>query len=104
MIDLLPEFLLTEPRRLIALGRFLLRSGAFILLVGSIGHAATTASAAAMSIGKQAAVSPTLAQLYPALPTWWVPESILGCLPAIILLIIGLSMASLGKRLKNAYF
>ncbi|GAB2812303.1 hypothetical protein GCM10027276_11490 [Comamonas piscis] len=104
MIHLFPKFLIADLRRLIALGRFLLRSGAFILLVGAIGNAATTASAVAMSIGKQAVGSRTLAELYPSLPTWWVPESILGCLPAMTLMIIGFSITSLSKRLKNAYF
>lgn len=85
MIHLLPRYRISDPRSL-------------------NGNAAATASAAPIGIGKQAAVSRTLAELYPWLSTSWVPESILGCRPTIILIVIGFSIASLGKPLKKAYF
>lgn len=103
MLDLLPEFLLTEPRRLMSLGRALLRAGWFILFAGAIGHAAIRATAAVHSIAKQAGVPNALADIYPSLPTWWVPESLIGCLPALLLVGAGLWLVSLGRQLQRLY-
>jgi hypothetical protein len=103
MLDLLPEFFLTEPKRLLSLGRAMARTGWFILLVGAIGHAATSATAAVHSIAKQTGLATTLADIYPSLPTWWVPESIVGCLPALMLLALGFWLGSLGKQLQRLY-
>lgn len=104
MYEHLLEYFIGEPRRLIGLGRGLVRSGGFILLVGAIGSVGTTAIDVVQGFGKHAAMEPTLATLYPSLPTWWIPESIIGCLPAILIMTAGITVAELGKKLKRAYF
>ncbi|VTU31712.1 hypothetical protein SRS16CHR_04934 [Variovorax sp. SRS16] len=101
MLDFLPAFCLEQPRRLLTLGRALACAGWLILFAGAIGHAATSATAAIHSIAKQAGVASTLADIYPSQPTWWVPESIVGCLPAVMLLALGLWLVSLGKQLQR---
>lgn len=104
MYEYLPEFLLSEPDRMVAIGRGMIRGGGFWLVVGAIGHFATTAMSVVQSMGHQAAVEHALAELYPSLPTWWVPESIVGCLPAALLIGAGVTLVSMGKQLKRAYF
>jgi hypothetical protein len=104
MFDRIYGYFLSEPRRLIGLGKNLVLTGAFILVIGAIGNVATGVGSITQGMGKQAVATRGLAELYPSIPTWWVPESIIGCLPAIVLMVIGLSIASFGKRLKNAYF
>ena len=104
MYEYLPEYLLSEPDRIVALGRGLARGGSIWLSVGAIGYAATNAMSAVESIGQQAAVLRTLAEIYPSLPTWWVPESVIGCVPALIAICAGVVLASMGKQLKRAYF
>lgn len=104
MVERIYEYFLTEPRRLMSLGKNMVRAGGFILVIGAIGHSATAALSAVQSLGRQVAVPRDLAQLYPAFPTWWIPESLIGCLPAILLMILGFSLVSFGERLKRAYF
>ncbi|QRF62826.1 hypothetical protein [Variovorax paradoxus] len=104
MFDRIYQYFLREPRRLIGLGKNLVLTSAFILLIGAIGNVATGVGSITQGMGKQVVATRALAELYPSIPTWWVPESIVGCLPAIVLMVFGLSIASLGKRLKNAHF
>ncbi|MFM9926740.1 hypothetical protein VLK31_27405 [Variovorax sp. H27-G14] len=104
MFERIYEYFLTEPRRLIDLGNNLVRTGAFLLVLGAIGNVMTGVSAVALSFGKQTVNPQTLADLYPSIPTWFVPESIIGCVPAILMMLIGFSVASMGHRLKRAYF
>ncbi|MBT2304547.1 hypothetical protein J7E70_29400 [Variovorax paradoxus] len=104
MFERIYEYFVTEPRRLIGLGNKLVLTGAFLLVLGAIGNVMTGVSAFALSFGKQVVNPQTLADLYPSIPTWFVPESIIGCAPAALLMVIGFSIASLGQRLKRAYF
>lgn len=103
MLDFLSEFFLIDPKRLMSLGRTMERTGWFILFFGAIGHAATSATAGFHSVAKQAGPTNALADIYPSLPTWWVPESIVGCLPALMLLALGFGLASLSKQLQRLY-
>ena len=104
MYEYLPEYLLEEPDRMVGLGRGLARTGSFILLIGVIAHAATAATSIVNGIGKQVVEPQSLAMLYPSLPTWWIPESIIGSLPALLLLSAGITLAAMGKKLKRIYF
>lgn len=104
MYEYLPEYLLADPDRMVGLGRGLARTGSFVLMIGVIGHAATTATMVVQGIGKHAAEPQSLAMLYPSLPTWWIPESILGSLPALVLVVAGMTLAAMGKEIKRIYF
>ena len=103
MFERIYEYFLSEPRRLIDLGKALVNAGGFVLVLGAIGHAATGAVSVAQSFGKQTVSVFSLSDLYPAIPTWFVPESIIGCVPAVLSIVAGLSIRSLGQRLKRAY-
>ncbi len=99
MINLLPKFFLNEPRRLGNFGQGLVWIGCMLLLFGALGHVATAAQSALHSFGGSAAAMPTLAALYPDLPTWWVPESLIGCLPAVLQIGLGWTVNGIGKEL-----
>jgi len=104
MFDRIFDFFLSEPQRLIALGRALFRTGSLVVVIGLIGHVATTATEAIHRLGSPAVVPPqSLAELYPSLWTWWVPESIVGALPALCLMGLGLWLVAFGRRINRLY-
>jgi len=104
MFDRFYDFILTEPQRLIGAGRLFARFGMFLLLLAAIGHAATGAAGVAASFAKRGAPAPSLADLYPAIPTWFVAESVAGCIPAVVLIALGFGMVSLSKQVKRHCF
>ncbi|MDO8932348.1 MAG: hypothetical protein Q7U97_08150 [Rhodocyclaceae bacterium] len=99
--NLLDQFL-TEPKRLIKLGQFLLAFGASVLLVGLFGQVATTAIGALEKLGSRTAGAKMLSDLYPSLPTWWIPESIGGAIIPAILVVLGLWLIQAGKQFVRA--
>jgi hypothetical protein len=42
-----------------------------------------------------------LAELYPTLPTWWIPETALGIAAAFLLVIIGAVIAHSAKKIER---
>ncbi|MGA0609442.1 hypothetical protein [Caldimonas sp. KR1-144] len=99
-MDRVIEYFLTEPRRLTSLGRALIRFGGGVLTIGAIGNVANAAVGIVQTMGKKLATEQTLATLYPSLPTWWIPESIVGCLPAVVAVITGIVLTQMGERLR----
>jgi hypothetical protein len=104
VIEFLPEYLLEEPKRMVTFGRGLVRAGGFILIAGAVGNVATAGSTAILSIAHKTASVPSLASLYPSIPTWWIPESFLGCIPAALLIVGGITLTSLGRKIQRAYY
>lgn len=104
MYEYLPDFLISEPDRMVSLGRGAISVGGLWLAAGSVGQIASMASAVMRSIGQNKVVPPALADIYPSLPTWWVPESISGCLPAVFVVAVGVALVVMGRKLKRVYF
>lgn len=101
MWDRVVDYFLEAPERLGGLGRALASAGSFIIVAGVIGHVARSVNTIALSIGKPAAGAKSLAELYPSLWTWWVPESIIGAMPALILIGFGVWLVLLERRLQR---
>jgi hypothetical protein len=101
MIDRMIDFFLERPKRLISLGRVLVEVGGFVLVIGAIGRVATGFPGITNMLAKVSAPEKTLADLYPSLPTWWIPESIVGAIPALALIALGFWLAMTGRRLSR---
>lgn len=101
MFDRIAVYFLTEPVRLEDLGRILALFGAAIILAGLFGHVAVTALGAANSLAGQTHIVKSLADIYPSLPTWWIPEGLLGTLPAIFIIAAGIWLNATGKQLRR---
>lgn len=101
MLDNVLNYFMSEPRRLENLGSTLATLGIAIILAGLFGHLAVIATSAVGSLASQSNMVKTLSEIYPALPTWWVPESIAGALPAVILATAGTWLNVVGKKLRR---
>ncbi len=97
MLEHLVDYFLTRPKRLVALGQVLIRSGGFLVILGVIAHAATNSLSVVrgMTVAQQS--DPTLADLVPAVPTWWVPESAVGFGLVALLLLAGVVALRTGR-------
>lgn len=101
MLDRVLGYFLKEPRRLENLGSTFASIGAIIIVIGLYAHVATTASSALAFLSRQTSTVRTLAELYPLLPTWWVPESLFGGLLAVLLTAIGLWLNAIGQQIRR---
>lgn len=100
MLIRMEEYFLCKPERLIRLGSSLAYLGGMLIVFALLGNVAKSAVSALGAIGGHAGTVKTLADIYPSLPTWWIPESIIGVLPAIFMIIAGLILSQFGKRIK----
>lgn len=99
MIERIEDYFLERPIRLITFGRFLFKLGAALIIVGLFARLATTVPRIVSSLGGKQAIIKTLAEVFPTLPTWWVPESLVGSVPALTFIGLGLWLAATGRRL-----
>lgn len=98
MLERLWDYFLDDPKRLIMAGRATHTSGWLLLMAGLLGVMLLAATNGVKSLGGQT-VALGLADLYPALPTWWVPESFLGFLLAVILAGGGIYFEYIGRKM-----
>jgi len=77
-MNTLIDFFLSNPGRLVLLGRVIVYGAWIPLLAGVVGRVALAGQAAVASIGGRAPTTSDLASLYPTLPTFFVPESVMG--------------------------
>ncbi len=102
------EFLISaagdHPERLVVAGEVAMYSAQALLLAGLAGKVATTAVSAVRLLGAKAAESSKpLAELYPDLPTWWVPESGAAFVACAALMVAGLWMRHVGRRYQRVF-
>jgi hypothetical protein len=100
MYEKLLDYFLTEPGRLVGAGRLAARSGLLLLFIGLCGRVATTGVAVLLSRVPGAMQATALADVYPALPTWWVPETAFGFVLCVVLIASGIAAAQTGKKLQ----
>ena len=99
MFDRLQEHFLGEPRRLVSVGVALTCAGGFLMVVGLVGSAATTAVSVARGIATHVRPEVPLAELLPIYLSWWMPESAFGFCAALLLIACGVIAA----RVVRAY-
>jgi hypothetical protein len=97
MLEHLVDYFLTQPKRLVTLGQVAARCGNFLLLVGVAAYAATRSLSVVQSMAGVPQNAPTLADLLPAVPTWWVPESVAGFGLGGLLLVGGMVALRTGR-------
>lgn len=98
-MDRIFGFFLEEPRRLVGLGKAVFTAGALLLVFGLLGGVARLVTA-----GGPAKTTKSLAELYPEFWTWWIPETLLGAVPALIVVAAGIWLTMLGRRFLRAGF
>lgn len=101
MLERVGDYFLTEPDRLVSLGSALFYLGGWLILFGLAGNVATSAANGIGAISGHAGAVKTLADIYPSFPTWWIPESIVGAMPALFIAAVGLWINQTGKRIRR---
>ncbi len=99
MTDLVLMFLLSQPHRLVAVGRVLYRFAAFQVLAGVV---------AQVTVAGMRRIAPEggyrwMADVWPALPTWWIPETVLGTIGVTSLAAVGLALAYGGRHFERRW-
>lgn len=103
MFDAITTWFLNPPKRLIAFGRGLSSCGLMLLVFGLAGQTALRAGAVAQSMAKLQ-TSTQLSEIYPSLPTWFVPEGVFGFGFALVLAAFGLWLQAVGKKYSRAFW
>lgn len=102
MFDKIADYFISEPRRMNAMGEVFFSLGAMLILAGVFSLFATTViSAVTISSPQSTHVPQSLADLLPGIPTWWIPESIVGGLPAAGLCGFGLWLKIVAKKIRR---
>ena len=92
------DYFYSEPGRITSLGRLIFQIGSFLLIAGAIGRVATGTINILPTLARQAETSKTLADIYPSLPLWWVPETWFGAAAAGLLIVGGICLNIRGKQ------
>ncbi len=93
------EYFMNEPRRLMNLGRTILNCSGFLIVAGLCGALATTAT----WMASKAKPPVDLADAFPSLPVWWVPESAVGYGFALCCGLIGIWLIQAGRTLQRMH-
>jgi hypothetical protein len=97
------QFLLSPPARLKALGKILSGASALIIVAALYLRSGVMATGILQSMMKVKAPDSTLASLYPGLPTWFIPESLLGFAFWITAWTIGSYAMWFSRRFETVY-
>ena len=103
MFTFITLFLLNPPARLKVLGRALARYSFILLVVGlylRIGPMVLNTLPAMKGIDKAPA---TLATMYPAFPTWIVPESTVAFAMLVVIWALGVYLSFLAKKIERIF-
>lgn len=99
MVEQIVGYFLTEPKRLRWFGAHLFQIGAFLALAGLISNFFTTAIGVTRSLSGQPASPVMIADFFPGVPLWWVPETLVGASITVVLIVLGLYLAHVGKQI-----
>lgn len=102
MYESLLNYFLNPPTRLVNAGKGLFPTGAGLLFVGLIFRVGPIAISAARGLTGKTAEPLMLVDMYPTIPTWWVPETGLGYAFAEVLICIGLGVKRIGTKFARA--
>lgn len=99
MIDLVLMFLLSQPHRLTLIGRALYKCAAFQVVAGIVAQIVTSA----MRQTQPHETSRWLSDVWPHLPSWWIPETVLGMIAVTSLAAVGLAIAYEGRQFERQW-
>jgi hypothetical protein len=99
MLERLQDYFYSEPGRITGPGKLLVLLGCFLLLVGAIGRLATGAINMLPTLAQQNQTTKALADIYPTLPVWWVPESMVGAALSLLAIAVGAYVFLHGKTI-----
>ena len=103
MLERLFLFLLSPPTRLRAVGSILFHTGFSICFVGMVLQVSSRIVQVTQKMGNAAVPESTAAHLFPALPTWFIPESIPGFAFWITIVVAGWCCQSYAKDFERTY-
>lgn len=92
------DYLIEKPYRLTNVGKCIAHLGWFFSLAGLFGWFGTTVIETFTHKGPQ-----KLVELYPELPLWWVPESVLANGLSIAALVFGGYVVIVGRRVDRLH-
>ncbi len=101
IFDALADFFISRPTRLVDLGRVLVWLAGALAIAGAFGRLAVTASAAISQIGGTNSAAPTLAEVLPGIPTWWIPQSLPTFLLVAAIFAAGIACIGAGRKLER---
>jgi hypothetical protein len=99
MFQRLADYFYSEPGRITLHGKALVLVAAFLLVVGAIGQVASRATNMLPTLAQHPETNKTLADIYPTLPVWWIPESLAGGMFCILMMAIGFYIFLHGKTI-----
>lgn len=99
MIDLFSSFLLSRPQRITLTGRVLYRCAAFQVLAGVVAQALTIA----LRRAEPHVAYRWIGDVMPGLPTWWIPETVLGMIGVTLVAGAGLAIAYSGRQFERQW-
>lgn len=100
MAEWLLGVILAEPKLFRSIGRGLAGAGAWMIAIGLFAHNILDVLGRLQGrVGLRGPAS--LAEMYPTLPTWWIPETWLGYTLAVSLMVAGIALARLARRLER---
>lgn len=103
MLERLFLSLLNPPSRLRDLGTTLFHIGLSLCAVGLVLQGVSSIVEVTQTMGKTAVPESAAAHLLPALPTWFIPESLLGFVFWVAIAAVGWLCQSYAKDFERAY-
>ncbi|MGZ5198261.1 MAG: hypothetical protein ACXWC4_00690 [Telluria sp.] len=103
MLNLFSDYFYEKPGRLMTLGKAIALLGAGLLVAAAWGNVATGSINILPTLAGQPSTSKTLADIYPTLPLWWIPESGWGLFAAFALVVIGLLANARGRWIERIH-
>lgn len=102
-MEWLTMLMLEKPKTVRWWGKLLFNAGGLATIVGVWGVLALRAIAMPAKLGVSSAVTRRLADAYPTLPTWWIPESVAGFAMSIGLAALGVWLVMATKHLNRTF-
>lgn len=96
-------YLVEEPGRVTSIGRVMVRMCCGLLVAAAIGNFATKATNIALSIGAKMEQQKSLADVYPGLPLWWVPESTFAVVATVLGIGVGYIVFLTGRKIDQQH-
>lgn len=101
MLNIVPLFLLNPPSRLKAVGACLSAGSFTLIVIGLYLRIGQIAVEATQSLSGARASPTTLATLFPAVPTWFIPENLFSFVTLIFVALFGIYASIVAKKIER---